>query len=476
MPLLPFARQSKPGTDAAGYSGERLVNYFVRPSDGVSPGVLIGRSGLHPQTGLGGPVRALLDASGRLYAVADGRLWRLDATPVDLGLVNDDPKTSIAAGSGQVAVVSGGRYYLWDGATLASYGTGAVDTPVSVAWQDGYFIVAGIGNGRSDLFTISGLDDGKTFDGLDYAAAESNPDGIVAILSDHSQVMAFGLNSVESFYNSGAAAFPFEPNRSASIARGVKDARTIAQEDNAVFWVGPDNVVYRYGGGAPAVISTREIEETLGRATIAAAFTFTDRGHKFYCIRRESGSSLCYDITTGMWCERQTGEGPWIATCAVMSAGVQYVGTSTGTVCTISSAVFTDDGAEFAAEAVSVPVVQGGALFPISRLYLMIGMGDIALPDETMTTELYDADGDVLVDADGVVLMVQADDEPNGRVILQTSKDGRTWSLEKWRPLGRKGEYGKRVMWHALGQFRRFQVRIKITDPVRRDIYGVSYE
>ena len=476
MPLLPFARQSKPGIDAAGYSGERLINYFARPSDGVSPVVLIGRSGLPRKVHLGGSVRAMLDASGKLFAVADGRLWRVGASLANLGLVTDDPKTSMAAGSGQVAVVSNGRYYLWDGTTLIPYATGPVEVPVSVTWQDGYFIVAGSGNGRSDLFAISGLDNGRTFGGLDYAVAESNSDGILSILSDHGQVMAFGPNSIESFYNSGAAAFPFEPNLSAQIMRGVKDARTIAQEDNAVFWVGPDNVVYRYGGGAPTVISTREVEETLAHATIAAAFAFTDRGHKFYCIRREGGSSLCYDITTGAWCERQTGEGPWIATCAVMSAGVQYVGTSTGSVCTVDSGEFADDGAGFACEAVSGPVVQGGALFSIRKLYLMIGMGDIALPDETETTELYDGAGDVITDADGVALAVQVDGEPNGRVILQTSKDGRTWSLEKWRPLGRKGEFGKRVMWHALGQFRRFQVRIKISDPVRRDIYGVSYE
>lgn len=476
MPLMPFARQSKPGTEVAGYSGERLINYFIRPSDGVSPGVLLGRSGLVPQFTIGAPVVAMTEVNGVLYAVAGGDLWRMTTAAVSLGSVGMDESASIAAGSGQVAVVSGGKYYLWDGTTLGEFATGAVDTPKAVTYQDGYFVVVGTGNSRDDLLTISALDNGRLFDGLDYIVAESNPDGLLAVISDHGQVVAFGPSSVEMFYNSGAAAFPFEPNRSAMITRGVSNPKTIAQEDSAIFWVGPDNVVYRYSGGTPQVISTREIEEALASTPAASALVFADRGHKFYCIRREQGASLTYDLTTGGWAERQTGDGPWIGNCAALSAGKQYIGTTTGKVCTFGQSVFTDDGLDFYCEAVSAPVVQSGAVFNVARVYLMIGQGDIAMPNETTTSEMYDGEGAIIQDGLGNAILIQTEEEPNGRVMLQTSKDGRVWSTAKWRPLGKLGEFGKRVMWHGLGQFRRFQVRIKITDPVRRDIFGVSYE
>jgi len=61
-------------------------------------------------------------------------------------------------------------------------------------------------------------------------------------------------------------------------------------------------------------------------------------------------------------------------------------------------------------------------------------------------------------------------------IVMQTSKDGRTWSLEKFRSIPDLGEYFRRIVWHGLGVFRRFQVRIRINEAVNRDIYGVSYE
>jgi len=62
------------------------------------------------------------------------------------------------------------------------------------------------------------------------------------------------------------------------------------------------------------------------------------------------------------------------------------------------------------------------------------------------------------------------------QAMLQTSRDGLNWGVEKWRDVGDKGEYNRFAEWFGLGAFRRFQIRIRITDPIPRDIYGVEYE
>lgn len=59
-------------------------------------------------------------------------------------------------------------------------------------------------------------------------------------------------------------------------------------------------------------------------------------------------------------------------------------------------------------------------------------------------------------------------------VRLSVSDDGgRTFGLlVKPRSLGKIGEYKKRLRWMKMGQFRNRQIRIEITDPVRRNIIG----
>jgi len=61
------------------------------------------------------------------------------------------------------------------------------------------------------------------------------------------------------------------------------------------------------------------------------------------------------------------------------------------------------------------------------------------------------------------------------QVRLSVSDDGgRTFSLlVKPRSLGKIGEYKKRLRWMKMGQFRQRQIRLEITDPVRRNIVGV---
>jgi hypothetical protein len=55
------------------------------------------------------------------------------------------------------------------------------------------------------------------------------------------------------------------------------------------------------------------------------------------------------------------------------------------------------------------------------------------------------------------------------QVMLTYSDDGgRTFSNEMWRSLGAIGTYRTMAIWRGLGQFRQRQIRLVMTDPVRR--------
>jgi hypothetical protein len=450
MPLIPFARQSKAGVRERAYSGERVKNLFLRPADGISSGVLIGRGGAveYSNTSKTGPVRAITRQGNALIFSASSALYSATGgTATYLGPILDDEATVMASSGTQTAIVAGGRYYVWDGTTLAQHSSGPIDTPKGVAYINQYFLLVGEGGGRKDMIAISALNDATTIETTDFAFAEYETDELKGIFADHGQVLMVGGTTVESWYNSGAASFPFTPNIGGVIEHGCHNGKTVAKADNAVFWVGDDLSVYRGAGGPPQVISSREVEDELADSTITGAFTFRDRGHQFYAIAREADTHLVFEVITGLWHERSTGVGEqeWLCTCRATLGGVDYFGTNDGRIVTLDPDTYEDAGETIEAEAISVPVEQQGKWFSVSRVHAQIrgGVGGIG------RTPL---------------------------VMMETTRDGHTWSNEKTRPLGDTGEHYNLTEWHGLGSFQRFQVRLRITDPVPRDIYGVNYE
>lgn len=443
MPLIPFATKSAPDR---GYSGERVVNWFARATEGLSAATLLGRSGAVAQADISGPVRAVFGFNGSLYAVANGNLVKVSGSTVTvIGAVGASEDVSVATNNSQIALIVGSTYYVSDGTTVTSYGTGAISTPVDLAYLDGYIVVIGEGQGRKDLVTVSGLDDATTFSGLDFASAEDNPDALIGIAREGSRLLLFGAETTEEWYNSGDADFPLAPSGRV-IEQGLYSKRMLAKEDNSVFFLSEDKVPMRTSGGVPPVISTREIDDALETSVPTYAFTFKERGHKFYAIRRDSASTLVYDITTGLWHERTSGtqEQPWFITCAAQVGGTYYYGTDTGKIVTLDENTFTDDGQAILAEAVSVPIYQPDH-FVVSRIHMQVSGGT----------------GSIGRDA---------------KVSLEMSKNGREWGTEKWRNIGNIGEYGKLIEWHGLGAYRRAQIRVRISDPVKRDLHGISYD
>lgn len=471
--LTPPARHSKSGDAARGYSGEKLMNYFAREGDGVSPMVLLGRSGFVARASVSGPVRAIHGMGGSIYAAAGGAIWRvLNGVATYVGSIPDDANTYMASSGTQLAVVAGSRYFVSQGTTATEHTTGAVETPHGVAFLDGYFVVTGESTGREDCHAVSSLNDATTFDASDFAFAESAADGIQAVIADHGELWFLGSETIETWYNSGGD-YPFARNPGSRVEHGCANGKTVAKEDNAVFWLGDDGAVYRSGGGTPQVISTREVEEELN--DVVGGFTFSDRGHRFYALTRRNASTYCYDLTTGLWAERSTGipDSPWVCTCSFLMGGVEYFGTSDGKVGVLAPDAYSDDGEVIEAEVISTPIERNGAYFPISKIHANFSTGQSGIGYEYVDGPLATESAVEFVTETGAPLEITDRVPRKPKVMLQVSRDGQTWGKERWRDLPELGHYNQRVTWHGLGAGRRFQARIRITDPVSRDLYGV---
>src|SRR5690606_12487940 len=103
---------------------------------------------------------------------------------------------------------------------------------VQVTYQDGYFIFI---EPNSERFFIS-ESDGTSYDGED--SPDVFPDFLVGAVSNHRDLWLFGQNTIEVWFNSGNATFPFERIEGAFIEVGCLSAFSIAKAMNSVFWLG----------------------------------------------------------------------------------------------------------------------------------------------------------------------------------------------------------------------------------------------
>jgi hypothetical protein len=104
-----------------------------------------------------------------------------------------------------------------------------------VTWQDQYFIQDKVSSGR---FYISALGDPTSWAALDFANAEANPDNLVRVMSDHSELLLFGEVTTEFWGNSGAADFPYVRLGSAVVEWGLAARESLAKFDSSLMFLG----------------------------------------------------------------------------------------------------------------------------------------------------------------------------------------------------------------------------------------------
>lgn len=180
----------------------------------------------------------------------------------------------------------------------------------SLAFLDGYFIVA-IPN--SKRFYISGINDGTSWDPLDFASKEAYPDYISRVFAHNEQLWIFGKEqSTEVWQNTGGS-FPFQRIPGAVINFGCAAPYSVAKLANGLAWLATDTL--RGGvtcvfaqGFSPSVISTPAVENAWNSyATVddAVAYSYTENKHQFLVISFPTGNATwVFDATTNLWHER----------------------------------------------------------------------------------------------------------------------------------------------------------------------------
>lgn len=426
------------------WTGAVVINGFAEAAEGDKQDVfaILGAPGWVPFSAIGGGApRGSHRMGSYLYVLLGAQLYRVDSAGVatSVGAIPGSDIVQMADNGTELCVAAGGTGYVLSGGTMQT----PVPFPVSgVAYIDGYIIWTIL---DSDQFIISGLDDALTYDPADIASVEGAPDNVTGLVVSQREIFFAGAETIEPFWNSGAADFPFQRQGNAFIERGCTYPRTFIRCDNTVMFLADDGMVYQLSGGySPERISTHAIEYRLKGLTSAYAFSYTDEGHKFYVLVTDKGT-YAFDLSTRLWHRRQSyGSELSLTKFATNAFGKVIALGGDGNLYELSMDA-NSEGASPLVLQVDLPTFQTGR--NLATMYAF---------------ELYGDTG------------IGAEDGSDPQVVMQFSRNsGRTWSSELQRSLGVVGDFSRRAIWRTGVQFRQLNIRITISDPVRR--VAISY-
>ena len=457
---------------------ERLVNMYVETHDlgggkNEMPAVLYSTPGLNPIQNIGtGPIRACYTMSNQQlsFIVSGNELYQLNAAGGVPVLIPGNFATSVGFVSicdngDLLALVDGANIY-WVSVTGTTPTLTVVSDPNAypgsrtVTFLDGYFIFDTPVNTLADyptssyywsnndlLMTAAGPitfpTDGNT------GSAGTNPDPVLAVLTNSEQLYIFGSRTIEVWSDTGASASAPFSTTGRSINVGIVAVGTLTKLADTMLFLGGNEqgagVVYSMQNDNPTRVSTHAIENMLlgyGDLTNSTAYSYQSGGHYFYVLQPAgANTTLVYDMTTQLWHERQS------LVNGIMGRHLgQYA-------CFLNGTHIIGDYAT-------------GALYKYDNNYFMDGTNPLRRLRQTGHS------------AQGVANVfyktLQVDIQPgvgtltiNPRIVLCISDDGgMTWGNPIYSDMGYVGAYTTRARWQRLGYGRDLVFQVYCDDPV----------
>jgi hypothetical protein len=518
----------------------RMVNLFpeIVPEAGKEPGFLNRAPGLNLLSTVGtGPVRGLWAFSSNdstAFVVSGTELYKITTAYAAtlIGTVAGTGPVSLADNGTQLFIAANGPSYIYNNTTNVFGQITDPDFPgaATVCYLDGYFV---FNQPNSQLMWVTQLLDGTSIDPLEFVSTEGSPDGLLAVTSNFREVWAFGTNSIEVWYDSGATDFPLQRIQGAFNELGCAAPFSIAKMDNGIFWLGRDRrgqgIVYRANGYSGVRISTHAVEwqiQQYADLTDAIAYTYQQDGHSFYVlIFPTANTTWVYDAATQAWHERAGfANGEFTrhrSNCQMAFNNKIVVGDfENGNIYAFDLDDYSDNGGiqKWLRSWRALPTGQNNlkrTAHHSLQLDCETGVGLNLYPaydSENIDTEsgldlVAEYVQTFLTTQSGVTLTTEAGDgsEPLGQyelsdtdisgynlvttaylaapgydpeVMLRWSDDGgHTWSNEHWSPVGKIGAYGHRTFWRRLGMTLKLRDRVyelSGTDPVKITIMGAE--
>lgn len=298
---------------------QECINWYFEPNESQQgeQGAMIGTPGTVAAYDLSsfaiGRIRGQQTSNDYHFVVVDNAVIRFDtylANPTLVGYIPSDVKpVSMAENGIEMVIAHTGGWSVYNFATGAF--ADVPDAPVNsiIAYIDSYIVGTNPANGT---YVWSNIANALVVDGLSFASAEGAPDFINSLIVDHRELLLFGLNSLETLYNTENAEAPFQRSGNSFIEHGCIAPYSVAKINNTVVWLGADKngagIVSALNGGAQQRLGTHALEyefSTYGDLSDAIGFSYQEEGHSFYVLSFPTANKTwCYDFSTQYWHQR----------------------------------------------------------------------------------------------------------------------------------------------------------------------------
>jgi len=431
-------------------SNEITENCYVVPGK-RNPLALVGAPGSIERASVSGFCRGGDLMNNVPYIVFGTTLYTFNNSYVltAIGTVDGTDRVSMANNGNQLVIVTGtgNTGYVYDISTGTLNIITDPDFPGAdtVDELDGYFLFS-TSNGQ---WFISQLGDGTQYDALDFVTNEKAPDDTLAVREDHGEVFCFGEKTIEVWFDSGNADFPFERNGSAQIERGLYARFSVAKDDNTLFFLGNDLLVYRMQGYTPVIISDEGTNTELsnylkdgGQADLQAsyAYTYTDHGHKFYVLTVPNRGTHVYDVAMQAWHKRTYWQSSTHHSSIYLDAyGKHFFGGLNGNLYEMSRDAYDD----------------AGAILKRRRQSKVFSLDDRRLRFKRLKLIMDTGNGLTTGQGSAPLLVIRWSDD-----------NGRSWSNERQLDMGVQGDYLRKIIVRNMGSARARLIEFYLTDPI----------
>ena len=468
---IPFTGSEKKG-EITFLNGEECINYYPDVISTPEGNKLILRATqgliLKRDLGVSSGIRGMVAVKSNLYVVCNDTFYVLDSAYSTVYsstvMKTTTGVVSMACNGNDVTFVDGPYGYVYDlgSETVAQITDADFPGGDTITYIDGFYVVNRPGTGQ---FYKSALGDGTSWSALDFSSAGRRPDDLLNVYSFIGNLLLFGEETTEIWYNAGTSDFPLQRRTGSMMEIGTIASHSVADIDNAVYWLGRDDngqcQVFRAVGFSPEIISTTGITERLQNWTEpsqAVGFTYQIDNHAFYEIcSTVDDESFVYDSSLGLWHVRESRltndagrkrYGRHRINNHVLFLGKHICGDfETGKIYEMKRGVFTENGEEHRSKRRTAPFNSNQDLLSVFELTLLMkpGVGRV-----TGTT-----------------------DQTAPKINLRYSYDGGiTWSDWYIEDLAPAGDYVSDVGFWQLGQGKNWVFEVYVTSPVERDLYG----
>lgn len=426
-------------------SSQRLVNCYLEtaPPAAKTQVAIPGAYGIEAYATVPGErLRGGTVVKGVPYTVCGQTLSRIlpDRSVVPLGTIPNADDITMAGDGTNLMVVTETDGYIHDGSVINPIADTDFPGATWVGFLDGYFPIIEPQSGRLWVNETPYVPTG--WNALDFATAESAPDDLVTGIVDHRELILFGTDTYEVFYNSGNPDFPLTRSSSGVGEVGTDSLFGVAKADNGVFFKGSDGVLYRLDGYRPLRISTHAIEQAIEDMAVKTCkcFSYVEGGHRMVAYRFAT-TCFVYDVSTQLWHERNSyGAETWVVQFVLQAYNSWLMAGSDNRLGRLAD-TFAEWENFLRYEITSAPVESDNKEVFTGRLELVFQQGNVPLTGQGS----------------------------NPKLMLDWSSDGgMTWSNRVDAPMGKTGKYGATTGINRVGVARDRIFRVAITDPFRR--------